>query len=165
MRTSLLLIALLAGGMSSANALTSQPAQSLRSLADMTVVPELAARRSGVRSRSGARRAYRNRDYPRPGVIAPPMTPVPRVAPLAPRVGQEGLGVCSIGWRPVRIPGWEPVPSQSPRTAFLSPALMGAKLGLRWRGRLELLEIAIDKWQPALRPRDEQVTPGRVRDR
>lgn len=88
MRTLFLLIALsLLGAVSPARALTSPPAQDPALRGDGTVVPEMAAHRRGVRSRSGARRMYRDRQYPRPAVIAPPMERIPPVAPLAPRIG------------------------------------------------------------------------------
>src|SRR6516165_2480900 len=104
MRTLLSLIAVVAlGDIPCASALTSQPAQGLQALVQVTSVVEPATRRVGTPSRHHAHPyAYRYRGgrypyrgtYPesRPDLSPPstaaPMQRVPQVAPLAPRVGQ-----------------------------------------------------------------------------
>ena len=86
MRTLSALIALaVLGGITPASALTSQPVQRLPSLLQVTVVPELVARRLGAPYRYRGPRQYRQ--YVTPQTRAAPMERVPQVAPLAPRVG------------------------------------------------------------------------------
>jgi hypothetical protein len=88
MRPFLLLVGLVAlSGTSSASSLTNPPTQNLSAaFSQDAIAPTQVARRRYYRDRSGARRAYRARDYPAPTMVAPPMPPTPRVAPLAPRI-------------------------------------------------------------------------------
>ena len=92
MKTLSALLLIVLGAASSANALTSQPAHA-PSLRHNSIGPELVVRRSGPPYRHHYRefryhgpRQYRQ--YVEPQTRAAPMQRVPKVAPLAPRVGR-----------------------------------------------------------------------------